>query len=36
VSYPENPLYLANSLHQKGSFTLVSFTPYSLTFNYRP
>ncbi|NPU83589.1 MAG: hypothetical protein HPY65_03790 [Syntrophaceae bacterium] len=34
VSYPENSLYLANSLRQKGDFTLVNFTPYSLTFNY--
>ncbi len=36
VSYPENSLYLANSLRQQGAFTLVNFTPYSLTFNYRP
>ncbi len=36
VSYPENSLYLANSLRQKGAFTLVNFTPYSLTFNYNP
>ncbi len=36
VSYPENSLYLANSLRQKGAFTLVNFTPYSLVFNYRP
>jgi hypothetical protein len=36
VSYPENPLYLANSLRQRGSFTLVNFSPYSLTFDYQP
>jgi len=35
VSYPENSLYLANSLQQKGNLRLVNFTPYSLTLNYR-
>jgi hypothetical protein len=34
VSYPENTLYLANSIQQKGEFRLVNFTPYSLTLNY--
>lgn len=36
VSYPENTLYLVNSLKQKGIFELVNFTPYSLTLNYKP
>lgn len=35
VGYPENSLYLANSLKQKGNFDLVNFTPYSLILNYR-
>ncbi len=35
VGYPENSLYLANSLKQKANFDLVNFTPYSLTLNYR-
>lgn len=34
VSYPENTLYLANSIQQKGNFKLVQFTPYSLTLDY--
>lgn len=34
VSYPENTLYLANSIKQKGSFRLVNFSPYSLTLDY--
>ena len=34
VSYPENTLYLANSIQQKGSFRLVNFTSYSLTLQY--
>jgi len=35
VGYPENALYLANSLKQKGNFDLVNFTPYSLVLNYK-
>lgn len=34
VSYPENTIYLANSIQQKGSFRLVNFTPYSLKLDY--
>ncbi len=34
VSYPENTLYLANSIRQKGNFKLVNFSPYSLSFEY--
>lgn len=34
VSYPENTLYLANSIKQKGNFRLVNFSPYSLDFDY--
>jgi len=34
VSYPENTLYLANSIQQKGNFKLVNFTPYSLVLDY--
>lgn len=35
VSYPENTLYLANSIKQKGNFKVVNFSPYSLTLNYQ-
>ena len=35
VSYPENTLYLANSIRQKGNFNLVNFSPYSLTLEYK-
>lgn len=35
VSYPENTLYLANSIKQKGSFKVVNFSPYSLTLDYQ-
>jgi len=34
VSYPENTLYLANSIKQKGNFRLVNFSPYSLMLDY--
>jgi len=34
LSYPENTLYLANSIKQKGNFKLVNFSPYSLSFEY--
>ncbi|MEN6373505.1 MAG: hypothetical protein ABFD75_01825 [Smithella sp.] len=35
VSYPENTLYLANSIKQKGNFNVVNFSPYSLTLDYQ-
>jgi len=35
VSYPENTLYLANSIRQKGRFNVVNFTPYSITLRYQ-
>ncbi|HUH66545.1 MAG TPA: flagellar assembly protein T N-terminal domain-containing protein [Syntrophales bacterium] len=35
VSYPENSLYLANSIKQKGNFNIVNFSPYSLTLDYQ-
>lgn len=34
VGYPENSVYLANSLRQKGNFTVENFTPYSITLKY--
>jgi len=34
VSYPENTIYLANSIQQKGNFRLVNFSPYTLTLNF--
>lgn len=34
VSYPENTLYLANSIKQKGYLKIVNFSPYSLTLEY--
>jgi len=35
VSYPENTLYLANSIKQKGNFKVVNFSPYSLVLDYQ-
>lgn len=35
VSYPENTLYLANSIKQKGNFKVVNFSQYSLTLDYQ-
>ncbi len=35
VSYPENTLYLANSISQKGNFQIVNFSPYSITLRYQ-
>jgi hypothetical protein len=35
VSYPENTLYLANSIKQKGNFKVSNFSPYSLTLDYQ-
>ncbi|MFA7061970.1 MAG: hypothetical protein WC156_14280 [Pedobacter sp.] len=34
ISYPENPIYLANSIKQKGNFKLESFTSNSITVRY--
>ncbi len=36
VTYPENSVYLANSIKQKGNYTITNFTPYSLKINYQP
>lgn len=30
VSYPENSLYLANSIKQKGKYKIVNFSPYTI------
>lgn len=35
VSYPENTIYLANSISQKGNFQIVNFSPYSITIRYQ-
>jgi hypothetical protein len=35
VSYPENTLYLANSIKQKGNFKIVNFSNYSITLEYQ-
>ena len=35
VGYPENSIYLANSIKQKGNFIVENFTPYSITLNYQ-
>ena len=35
VGYPENSIYLANSLRQKGRFKIVDFTPYALTLEWK-
>jgi hypothetical protein len=32
VSYPENTIYLANSIVQKGNMKLLNFSPYSIKF----
>ncbi len=34
VGYPENTLYLANSLQQKGMFKVINFSPFSLSLEY--
>jgi hypothetical protein len=34
VSYPENPVYLASSISQKGSFHIEKFTPYAISLKY--
>jgi hypothetical protein len=35
VSYPENTLYLANSINQKGDYKVTNFSPYSLVLDPR-
>ena len=35
VSYPENTIYLANSISQRGNFQIVNFSPYSITVKYQ-
>jgi len=35
VSYPENTLYLANSIKQKGNFKILNFSPYSISLEYQ-
>jgi hypothetical protein len=35
VGYPENTVYLANSIKQKGLFNVDQFTPYSITLTYQ-
>jgi len=35
VSYPENTIYLANSISQKGNFQIVNFSAYSITLRYQ-
>ncbi len=34
VSYPENPLYLANSMEARGVFRVRRFSPYALAADY--
>jgi len=34
VSYPENTLYLANSIEQKGNFKVLNFSSYTLNLEY--
>ncbi len=34
VSYPENSIYLANSIEQRGGFKVKKFTPYLIEFKY--
>lgn len=34
VSYPENPVYLANSISQRGSFKVKNFSTYSIIVKY--
>jgi hypothetical protein len=35
VSYPENSIYLANSIKQKGNFNVTNFSAYSITMDYK-
>ncbi len=34
VSYPENPIYLANSINQKGNLHVEAFTPSTINLKY--
>jgi len=34
VSYPENPVYLANSISQRGNFKVKNFSAYSIIVKY--
>jgi len=34
VSYPENPVYLANSISQRGNFRVKNFSTYSIVVKY--
>ena len=36
VSYPENTIYLANSIEQRGSFKVRKFTTYQIELKYQP
>ncbi len=36
VSYPENTIYLANSVEQRGSFKVRKFSTYQLELTYKP
>ncbi|MDO9585474.1 MAG: hypothetical protein Q7I93_03195, partial [Syntrophales bacterium] len=35
IKYPETSIYLANSIKQKGNFTITDFSPYSIAISYR-
>jgi hypothetical protein len=35
ISYPENSIYLANSIKQKGNFNVIDFSSYSITLDYK-
>lgn len=35
VSYSENPVYLANSITQRGDFKIKNFSPYSIVVKYK-
>ncbi|HIJ94318.1 MAG TPA: hypothetical protein HPP94_00970 [Desulfuromonadales bacterium] len=35
VSYPENSIYLANSIEQKGTFKITKFSGYTIELTYR-
>lgn len=34
VNYPENPVYLANSIGQKGMFRIINFSPFAINIQY--
>ena len=35
ISYPENTIYLANSIKQKGNFNVTNFSAYSIALDYK-